>query len=56
MTFALLDETETGAFAASFFGFFTSLRLFMPLAIAASPCPALVAVADFMPPALQMHG
>jgi hypothetical protein len=37
VTFALVDDTETGAFAASFFGFFTSLRLFMPFAIAHPP-------------------
>lgn len=33
VTLALVDATLTDGFAASFFGFFTSLRLFCPLAM-----------------------
>ena len=39
VTLALVDATETAGFAASFFGFFTSLRLFMPLATSPSCLP-----------------
>ncbi len=37
-TLALDDTTEVAGLAASFFGFFTSLRLFMPLAMVRPLC------------------
>ena len=37
LTPALVDATATAGFAGSFLAFFTSLRLFMPLAMTLSP-------------------